>query len=158
MLKKWYVILPAAAVLFLAAVFILLLVARGPLLEERALGEELALEQQNVERVDEVFLYNGSTFLYSTLVTNEDESRDWVFLNEEETVERINAADTITLEEAETRIMEDNNVERLKKVTPGIEEGIPVYEGVYEAEGRLQYYYIRMADGEFIKRYSFRKD
>jgi uncharacterized protein YpmB len=156
--KNW-ITLAAFSIVFLV---VLVLVAgyfqaRAPLADDRERAEALALEENNVAEVQNTFIYNGKQPVKTARVETNDGSRDWLFFHNGEMLERLAAAETLSIQEAEERIVEIEGIDAVRTVTPGYEDGRPVYEGKYRTENQQHYVYIDMETGEFVKSFSLER-
>ncbi|MDX6152973.1 PepSY domain-containing protein [Marinococcus sp. PL1-022] len=157
-MKNW-ITLAAFSIVFLV---VLVLVAgyfqaRAPLADDRERAEALALEENNVAEVQNTFIYNGKQPVKTARVETNDGSRDWLFFHNGEMLERLAAAETLSIQEAEERIVEIEGIDAVRTVTPGYEDGRPVYEGKYRTENQQHYVYIDMETGEFVKSFSLER-
>lgn len=157
-MKNW-ITLAAFSIVFLV---VLVLVAgyfqaRAPLADDRERAEALALEENNVAEVQNTFIYNGKQPVKTARVETNDGSRDWLFFHNGEMLERLAAAETLSIQEAEARIVEIEGIDAVRTVTPGYEDGRPVYEGKYRTENQQHYVYIDMETGEFVKSFSLER-
>ncbi|GEK57873.1 hypothetical protein CHL76_05690 [Marinococcus halophilus] len=154
-MKNWMT-LAAFLVVFLVVVGLVVgyFQARAPLADDKERAETLALEENNVAEVQNTFIYNGKQPVKTVRVETNDGSRDWLFFHDGELLERLAVADTLSMQEAEERIVEIEGIDAVRKVTPGYEDDRPVYEGKYRTENQQHYVYIDMETGEFVKSFS----
>ncbi|WP_147804759.1 DUF5590 domain-containing protein [Alkalicoccus halolimnae] len=129
----------------------------SPLEARQEAAVENAMEEADIQEVKNVDYFHGSrSYQVIDAVTNEDEA---IYVLVEETESETDPvilphSEGISFDEAAAAAGENSNIAELKSVKIGLMEDTPVYEIHYaDPEGRLSYYYVTFANGEYVRSY-----
>ncbi|WP_026700922.1 PepSY domain-containing protein [Salibacterium aidingense] len=156
-MQRW-ILGAGLALLLLVGLFVILYAAvRTPLADQLEAAEQTVMSEKDMEAVHNTYYYFGNEPVYTVNAERSDGSREWFFLQDESIIDHLPYDESITPEEAEKIVMEQFDRNSIRSVKPGMQDGEPLYEVTFEVDNTLQYYYLSMEDGNFIKRYSLQK-
>ncbi|WP_240375555.1 PepSY domain-containing protein [Bacillus piscicola] len=157
-MRRWLIgIAGFLILLFIAGAVIIYLTARSTLAEELNEAEAVMLQEEDVQAVHDVSYYYGEEAVYTGDAVLDNENRVWLFVVNGNVVKKLGKKSTLPPEEAAAIVKNRFKLKKVRSITPGIEKNEPLYEITFEKDGRLHYYYMRMEDGTFIKRYSLKQ-
>lgn len=132
--------------------------ARASLAEDVKRVATIVLQEEDVQSVMDVDYYHGKEVVYSAIVQTDQNELERLFVRDEQVVTRISLEETLTEEEAMSLVRGRFQIDDIKSIHAGIENGTPLYQLTFEKDNRLHFYYLDMRDGTFIKRYSMMMD
>ncbi|MFB4163383.1 PepSY domain-containing protein [Alteribacillus sp. JSM 102045] len=144
-------------ILILGIAAIIFFNARSSLAEDLNNAETLLHAEADIESVNNVSYYFGEDAVYTAEITNTEGENEWVFIRNEEIEERLPEQQSLKRSEAEELVKETFDLQKVRSVKPGYEQGEPIYEITCEKDNRLHFYYMNLKNGEFIKRYSMKQ-
>ncbi|SFL71608.1 PepSY domain-containing protein [Salibacterium qingdaonense] len=155
---KRRLLLTGLALILTAGLFYLgYTIVRSSLAETLDEAEKIVLAEENVESVQESFYYHGNETVHSVYAGLSDGSEEWFFLKQGSIAVRLPAEESISSAEAEDIVLDRFNIQNVRSIKPGLENGTPLYEVTFEDDDTLYYYYLSMENGDYIKRYSIQK-
>ncbi|SFE34564.1 hypothetical protein [Alteribacillus iranensis] len=146
-----------AIVLVICLVTVLYISARSVIAEEMKTAENIMLQNDEISTVHQVYYYYGDQAVYTGSSVTTEGNEAWVFVIEDNVVRIMNKEEGISVENAVQQVKEQFSLQQVRSVKPGIENGEAIYEMTFEKDERLHFYYIKMKDGSFIKRYSIKE-
>jgi uncharacterized protein YpmB len=155
MLKKWFVFLFILLILVLFIGIALYISAQQD--KHHEVNEKVAFikDEMNVT-IEKMERFHGEQLYYVFTVKEEDNSAYYLFVDEENNIERIAFQDIELSKEEVPRAVRDRypEIREIKRITPAYTE----YEFTWEIlasdkNNQLQYLYFKMEDGSFLKRY-----
>jgi uncharacterized protein YpmB len=155
MLKKWFISLVILLILVLGIGIALYISAQQDKHQEVTervafINNEMNVTIENMER------FHGEKLYYVFKVKDEDNSAYYLFIDEENNIQRMAIQDIELSKEEVPEAVRDRypEVRDIKRITPAYTE----YEFTWEilasdTNNQLQYLYFKMEDGSFLKRY-----
>ncbi|RSL33431.1 hypothetical protein D7Z54_10720 [Salibacterium salarium] len=143
--------------LLLGIGLILFFTAHHPVAKEVETIEEDLLAQEEVETVRNVDYYYGETAVYTADVVRNNGSEEWFFVQDDSVVKKIKKENGLSRADAESMVLDRFDLDNVRSMKPGFEDGQALYEATFEMNNILYFYYMSLEDGEFIKRYSVQK-
>ncbi|WP_102274782.1 cell wall elongation regulator TseB-like domain-containing protein [Cytobacillus massiliigabonensis] len=120
--------------------------------EEKAV--QTAMEETELTKAEDFYLYNGQETYYVVKGKNEKGKNIYVWIPEKEG--RIivrKQSDGVSEKEAVSKLLEEKNPKEIISVRLGMEKNIPLWEIYYRSEGDLiNYYYVDFQTGEWLKK------
>ncbi|SDH42028.1 hypothetical protein [Alteribacillus bidgolensis] len=144
-------------IIILGVTAIIFFSARSSLAEELDNAERALLVEDDIAAVNNVSYFFGNEAVYTAETINTEGEAEWVFYQDGEIRERVLKQDSLDRSQVENVVKERFELQKIRNVKPGYENGEPVYEATFEKDGRLHFYYMKLRNGEFIKRYSMKQ-
>ncbi|MDQ0299405.1 uncharacterized protein YpmB [Salibacterium salarium] len=145
------------SLIVLTAGFILFFTAHHPLAKETGTVKDELEAQEGIETVKDVDYYYGETEVYTADTIRDNGTEEWIFIQENSVIDRINKEDGLSRAEAENTVLDRFDLEKVRSLKLGMEDRQALYEATFEIDNTLYFYYMTFEDGEFIKRYSVQK-
>lgn len=129
--------------------------ANKPIVTAKDLAEEEAKRTGQIETVQDVQPYNGTTSMVTVYGKNKDGERVAVFVEKsgQEKYHEVKLADGVSAKEAMERVQKEHKDSEMLHALLGLEDNEPIWEVAFKTEhGKLNYVYIHFEDGEWVKR------
>ncbi|SDH06528.1 Uncharacterized protein YpmB [Alteribacillus persepolensis] len=143
--------------LVIGVMAILFFYARSFLTDEYEAANAAVQQEEDIQHVENIHHYFGEEAVYTLEAVNTSGEEEWIFYHEGEVIERIPKQETLTAGEAKDLVNNRFQLQDIRRITPGYENDVPIFEVIFERDNRLHYYYMNLQDGEFIKRYSMKQ-
>ncbi len=129
--------------------------AHKPMANEQEQAVEKAVRSGQIQSVQEVQPYNGTSTIMTVFGENKAGENIAVFVQntEEDQFPEVKLSDGISAEKAMNAVLKEQKVTKVLHVSLGLEDGEPIWEVAFKNEhGKLNYVYIQFKDGEWSKR------
>lgn len=155
-MKKWIILsLLFVVSLSLSAFIYIYGTARSPLVDIEKYAEDRAKKEAKIEKIDDIYLYNGSETYYVVVGDYIDGTKIavWISEKEDQKVEIKKLTDGISKEAAISKLYEEENPQKLLGVRLGKEKDLAVWELSYlDDNSNLNYYYIHFDSGKWWRK------
>lgn len=157
-MKKWIIII--STLIFILLVWQLVSIyhtAMSPIREDENEAAEIAKEEKNLQTINEVYTYNGTTPYTIVQGTDDKNEEIIIWVDEKKKIAlTANASDGVAKKDVMKYVDTDRKPSEILSVSLAMENNIPLWEIKFKDQNdRYNLYYIKFEDGEYYQRITF---